>query len=231
MKKLFNPVPLLLIGLLIITACGKEQPAQTNKLNDPNCIIGNEEKIKDGRIIGSFMNLISKSQMLTIGVGPVREMIGFDDTTSWTWSEEIKNNDDLKKKKGCILVDFKSDGDKKVATSVQILSPVSVPREWLIDNAALKKLMKGFPNVNRERTIVDSRPGPKFAEGSIPGSISIPLPEMKNGKGLEKLPVNKDALIVFYCGGFHCKLAPTSVMIASKNGYTNVRVYHAGHPD
>ena len=91
--------------------------------------------------------------------------------------------------------------------------------------------MNGIPPKSSSITIVDSRPAPVFAEGSIPGAINITVPEMKNKTGLGKLPADKNATIVFYCGGLHCKLSPLSAKLAMEAGYKNVRVYHKGYPD
>ena len=54
-------------------------------------------------------------------------------------------------------------------------------------------------------TMFDSRPGGRYHEGHIPGSQSLPFAEMekldKEGKLTAKLPADKNALVVFYCGG------------------------------
>jgi rhodanese-related sulfurtransferase len=47
-------------------------------------------------------------------------------------------------------------------------------------------------------------------------------------KGL--LPADKDALLVFYCGGHHCELSHFSAGEALKMGYKKVRVYAEGIP-
>jgi 3-mercaptopyruvate sulfurtransferase SseA len=48
--------------------------------------------------------------------------------------------------------------------------------------------------------IIDSRPyKPKYANGHIPGAISIP--DSQFDKMTDKLPEDKNALLIFYCGG------------------------------
>jgi len=50
--------------------------------------------------------------------------------------------------------------------------------------------------------IVDSRPyKTKFVDGYIPTAVSIPTSQFD--KMLDKLPANKNDVVVFYCGGFH----------------------------
>ena len=79
-------------------------------------------------------------------------------------------------------------------------------------------------------TIIDSRPyKPKYIAGYIPTAVSIPTSQFD--KMVDKLPANKDDLLIFYCGGFHCALSHKAAWKAEKLGYTNVHVYAAGFPD
>ena len=48
--------------------------------------------------------------------------------------------------------------------------------------------------------IIDSRPyKPKYIKGHIPTAVNIPHSKFDELKG--KLPKDKDALLIFYCGG------------------------------
>jgi rhodanese-related sulfurtransferase len=44
------------------------------------------------------------------------------------------------------------------------------------------------------------------------------------------LPADKNKLLVFYCGGLHCKLSHKSAAKAIDMGYTNVKVFAEGYP-
>ncbi|WP_319582390.1 rhodanese-like domain-containing protein [uncultured Pseudodesulfovibrio sp.] len=78
--------------------------------------------------------------------------------------------------------------------------------------------------------IIDSRPyKPKYVDGYIPTAESIPASQFD--KMTDKLPKDKDALLVFYCGGLACPLSHKSAFAAEAMGYTNVKVYAAGFPD
>ena len=69
--------------------------------------------------------------------------------------------------------------------------------------------------------LIDARPyKPKYIKGHIPGAISIP--DSQFDKMTDKLPADKDSLLIFYCGGLKCKLSHKSAMKAEKLGYTNV---------
>ncbi|MEF2229844.1 MAG: rhodanese-like domain-containing protein [Pseudodesulfovibrio sp.] len=78
--------------------------------------------------------------------------------------------------------------------------------------------------------IIDSRPyKPKYVEGYIPTAVSIP--DSQFDKMTDKLPADKNALLVFYCGGLACPLSHKSAFKAQALGYTNVKVYAEGYPD
>jgi rhodanese-related sulfurtransferase len=77
--------------------------------------------------------------------------------------------------------------------------------------------------------LIDARPyKPKYVKGHIPGAISIPFTQFDKKK--ERLPKNKKALLIYYCGGLKCKLSHKSAKKAEGLGYTNVKVYAEGFP-
>ena len=80
-----------------------------------------------------------------------------------------------------------------------------------------------------DMVMVDSRPKrKKYDKGHIPGAISIP--DSQFAKMTDQLPQDKGEALVFYCGGFHCRLSHKSAKKAIDLGYTNVKVYAAGYP-
>jgi rhodanese-related sulfurtransferase len=89
--------------------------------------------------------------------------------------------------------------------------------------------MKKQIDSKADMVIVDSRPKRmKYDKGHMPGAISIPDSQFDKLKG--KLPREKGKLLVFYCGGFKCKLSHKSAAKAIALGYTNVKVFSAGYP-
>jgi len=77
--------------------------------------------------------------------------------------------------------------------------------------------------------LIDARPyKPKYIQGHIPMAVSIP--DSQFDKMTDKLPADKDSLLIFYCGGLKCKLSHKSAMKAEKLGYTNVKVFAEGYP-
>ncbi|MCW9033760.1 MAG: rhodanese-like domain-containing protein [Rhodospirillales bacterium] len=79
--------------------------------------------------------------------------------------------------------------------------------------------------------IIDSRPMKRrFANGHIPGAISIPDSQF-NKMAATALPKDKSMVLIFYCGGEKCMLSHKSAFKAEKLGYTNIQVYAAGYPE
>jgi rhodanese-related sulfurtransferase len=78
--------------------------------------------------------------------------------------------------------------------------------------------------------IIDSRPyKPMYVKGHIPGAVSIPFTDFDKKTGL--LPKDKNALLIFYCGGLECKLSHKSAKKAEDLGYKNVKVFAKGFPE
>ena len=78
--------------------------------------------------------------------------------------------------------------------------------------------------------IIDSRPAARqYDPGHIPGAIN--LPDTQFDKQVDRLPADKNTLLVFYCGGVDCPLSHNSAFKAEKLGYTNIKVYPQGMPD
>ena len=82
---------------------------------------------------------------------------------------------------------------------------------------------------NAGMVLIDSRPKrKKYDKGHIPGAISIP--DSQFAKMTDQLPQDKSQTLVFYCGGFKCRLSHKSAKKAIDLGFTNVKVYAAGYP-
>ncbi len=77
--------------------------------------------------------------------------------------------------------------------------------------------------------IIDSRPAkPKYVQGHIPGAVSIPDAHFDTKKGI--LPIDKSIPLIFYCGGYECKLSHLSAKKAAKLGYSHIAVFPGGYP-
>lgn len=73
--------------------------------------------------------------------------------------------------------------------------------------------------------VVDVNTADSFAKNNIPTSINF---EQNKSKLAEKLPTDKNSLIVAYCGGPACTAWKSAAQAACKLGYTNVKHYKGG---
>ena len=67
----------------------------------------------------------------------------------------------------------------------------------------------------RDVVVIDVRPKDEYRAGHIRGAISLPLTDLK--RRLRELP--KDALIVAYCRGPYCVLAPQALTLLRARGF------------
>jgi hypothetical protein len=74
--------------------------------------------------------------------------------------------------------------------------------EWQFDDIVDVAFVKQYAKVPQPEgaMIIDSRPyQPKYANGHIPTAVSIP--DSQFDKLMDKLPADKNTLLIFYCGG------------------------------
>ena len=77
----------------------------------------------------------------------------------------------------------------------------------------------------KDVTILDVNGSSTYKEGHIPGAIDF----VANKTDLAaKLPADKGALVVAYCGSEHCSAYARAAEAAQKLGYTNVQHFKPG---
>jgi rhodanese-related sulfurtransferase len=94
-----------------------------------------------------------------------------------------------------------------------------------VSGAYIKKLM----DEKQPYTLIDARPKRVTDKGTIPTATAISDSEFD--KHVDKLPADKAALLIYYCGGLECVLSDQSADKARKLGYTNVVTYPEGYPE
>ena len=96
----------------------------------------------------------------------------------------------------------------------------------IVEAAAVKDVVDG----KVVGLIIDARPKmKKYDKGHIPGALSMPTSQFAKMKGL--LPADKNALVIFYCGGLKCALSHKAAFKAQAMGYGNVKVFAKGYPN
>ncbi|MFN3740241.1 MAG: rhodanese-like domain-containing protein [Thermodesulfovibrionales bacterium] len=143
---------------------------------------------------GTFMNVSQKAEAIQMQVGSVIWIVNYDDNTKLIGAEKINK---IPKEKE-IAVEIEERNGQLYARSVSVKPPAKVPEEKLLHVDELAKLIEAGPDKARF-FLVDSRPVPRYHEGHIPYAVSIYDAEFE--KHIEKLPKDKNMLLIFYCGG------------------------------
>lgn len=143
---------------------------------------------------GMIANVSMKASTIQVNIGPAAWLVKFDDNTKLTGAEALNK---IPKEKEISIAFVEKDG-QLYATAVGVKPPARVPEEKLMKVDELAKLVATGPEEGKF-FLVDSRPAPRFGEGHIPGAINIYDAEFD--KNVEKLPADKDILLVFYCAG------------------------------
>lgn len=145
-------------------------------------------------VAGDFNSLSNKANSITVKIEDEMQLVKFTAETT------VKNVPEIKKLKSPIpvRVHYKRVGEDLVATQIVAKPEIKVPPEQLLSTEEMEKLVALGPEKGHF-TLIDSRPGIKYQEGHIPGAMSIPFPKMAEMK--DKLPQDKNRLLVFYCEG------------------------------
>ncbi|MDM8539214.1 rhodanese-like domain-containing protein [Desulfobacterales bacterium HSG17] len=117
------------------------------------------------------------------------------------------------------------------ATKTAKTSPKPANTSWMFHDIVDVKFVQQYVKMPKPENvmIIDSRPKKaKFDKGYIPTAISIP--DSQFAKMTNKLPKDKNTLLIFYCQGTICKLSHKSARKAEKMGYKNVKVFAEGFP-
>jgi rhodanese-related sulfurtransferase len=114
---------------------------------------------------------------------------------------------------------------------VKASEPAKEDQSWRYHDIVTLDFVKEHVKIppSEDVMIIDSRPyKPKYIKGHIPTAVS--LPDSQFDELTERLPENKENLLIFYCGGLKCKLSHKSAYKAEALGYKNVKVFAEGFP-
>jgi hypothetical protein len=155
----------------------------------------------DGVVRGKMVSVSSEFKSLNVTVGPLVWIVKYGDDLKVKEGERISGADSLKTipRDREIAVTFKGDEKAPVAVQVAVKQPFKVAAEKIIAVEKMQELVAQGPEVGKF-TLLDSRPGPMYAEGHIPGAVSLPYAAFKE-KASALLPADKGALVIFFCAG------------------------------
>jgi rhodanese-related sulfurtransferase len=112
------------------------------------------------------------------------------------------------------------------------LPKVEKAKDWRFHDIVDVAFVKQHVTVpmSEDVMLIDSRPKrKKYDKGHIPMAVSIPDSQFE--KMVDKLPQDKNTLLIFYCEGLKCPLSHKSAWKAEKLGYTSVKVFAKGFPE
>ncbi len=145
-----------------------------------------DEKILRGTLTG----ISQKAEAFSINAGAIWT-VKFDDNTKLVgWPPPVGK---LPKDKE-IAVNFIQRDGEIYAESISVKQPAKLPEDKVVNtDFVAERVEKG------DALIVDSRPAVRYWEGAIPGAINIYDAEFD--KHIDKLPKDKNKMIIFYCAG------------------------------
>lgn len=172
--------------LLVPWAVAQEQPVKPQILAPCKQCHAPDAKL----LRGTLGNLSQKAEIFSINAGAIWN-IKFDDSTKLIgWNAQIGKIPRDKE----IAVTFVQKGNELYARSISVKPPARIPPEKLVNVEQVAEHVE-----KSDAVIIDSRPAARFIEGSIPGAINIYDAEFD--KNIDKLPKDKDKLLIFYCAG------------------------------
>lgn len=191
-KMLKKFIPFVVCASFLVTGCQQAgQSAATDQTMKAASVVKVVENVYKGKIVG----LSNKAKTISIEVGKGAKaktiMVKFNDQTKGM---------DHASKGHAAIIKYKVVGTDKIAVDVK-------PK--------LAKLPKGVVEVQPDYVagivaqgkekgnyfLVDSRPGGRYHEGTIPTAASIPVPKIKKEGALAVLPKDKNTELIFFCGG------------------------------
>ena len=97
------------------------------------------------------------------------------------------------------------------------------------DGTAIKVItapeVKSIMETDKTAVLINALSKINFQMQSIPGSINIPLPDIKTSK---LIPKNKKLPIIVYCLGLDCPVSKKAAVLLQKMGYSNIKWYRGG---
>ncbi|HSN46049.1 MAG TPA: rhodanese-like domain-containing protein [Casimicrobiaceae bacterium] len=190
----------------------------------------NCHQAKPGNVQGYFENVAFKSKSIQLKIDAATEIVRFDEATLKVVTTEKTGKADMLRdipKGREARIEYAEKDGVKTATLISFKGVAKMPPEKELKYEQVLALVEQGKASNT--VLIDSRPLPRFQEGTIPGAINLPYPAWD--KFVDRLPKDKNQAILFFCQGPTCMMSPNSLRNAEKLGYTNVKVYPGGVPE
>lgn len=191
-KMLRKCIPFMICVSFLVSGCQQAgQSAATDQSMQAAPAAKADKNVYKGKVVGKS----NKNKLISIKVGKGKDaktmMVKFNDQTKGV---------EHASKGHAAIINYKVVGKDKIATEIK-------PK--------LAKLPKGVVEVQPDHVaglvaqgkekgnyfLVDSRPASRFHEGTVPTSVSIPVPKILKEGALAVLPKDKNIELIFYCGG------------------------------
>ncbi len=190
----------------------------------------NCHQAKPGNVQGYFENVAFKSKSIQLKIDAATEIVRFDENTLKVVTPDKTGKADMLRdvpKGREARIEYAEKDGVKTATLISFKGAAKMPPEKELNYGQVLAIVEQGKASNT--VLIDSRPLPRFQEGTIPGAINLPYPAWD--KFVDRLPKDKKQAIVFFCQGVTCMMSPNSLRNAEKMGYTNVKVYPGGVPE
>ncbi len=159
-------------------------------------ICSNCHQAQAGSLRGSFDGISPKA--IQIKIDEATEVVKYDPSTiTLVNMPQGSGFRDIKKGKE-IRIEYTEKDGVRTATLLSLKPPIKVAPEKQLSTTEVEKLVAMGPEKGKY-LLIDARPPVRFQQGSIPTAINMPFAAFDKMK--DKLPKEKDALIVYFCQG------------------------------
>lgn len=182
-------IPLALMYALLMSGCAQDTTSTTTAPTSASAAKQTEDPfVYKGSVVGRSNK--AKTISIEVGQGDAAKtmMLRFDDQTEGL---------DFAKTGEAAIIKWEQRGDDKFASVIKPKLAKLPEGVTEIKTEELYKLLQDHVPL----TLVDARPEMRYNQGHLPGSISIPVPLLKEKKAAV-LPKDKNQLLIFYCGGY-----------------------------
>ncbi|MBU0910550.1 MAG: rhodanese-like domain-containing protein [Proteobacteria bacterium] len=188
MKKTFlKLVPLCLMFALANPAFAADQGGKQTGTQQTQQSQQKEENVYTGQIVGKSEK--AKTVSIEVGQGDQAKtmMLKFDEQTKGV-EQAVKGH--------AAIIKFEMRGNNKYATEIKPKLAKLPEGVTEVKTGELQELIKNHTDM----FLVDARPESRYGQSHLPGAVSIPVALLQK-KQTAALPLDKNKLIVFYCGG------------------------------